>query len=357
MGKRRGQLTMRDEREQYIQMIKEACNAGAKQSKACDIIGISSKTYQRWSSGAIDDGRLNPSHTPANKLSEFECRQIITVANKAEYVDLPPCKIVPKLADKGEYIASESTFYRILKAHNQLQHRQKSKPSGKHKKPKALCATAPNQVYTWDISYLPTQIKGLFLYLYLVMDIFSRKIVGWQIYHNESSAYAADLMTDICSRENISRDQVTLHSDNGGPMKGATMLATLQQLGIMPSFSRPAVSNDNPYSESLFRTLKYRPEYPEKPFADITEARRWMEGFVHWYNEEHLHSMINFVTPGQRHRSEDIALLEQRKTVYLNAKSRHPNRWSGAIRNWDRVNEVYLNPEQNKQVNEEVKAA
>lgn len=348
---------MRDDREQYIQLIKDACHAGARQSKACDIVGISAKTYQRWSSGAIEDGRLYPKHAPANKLSEFECRQIIAIANKAEYADLPPCKIVPKLADKGEYIASESTFYRVLKAHHQLNHRQKAKPSGKNKKPKALCASAPNKVYTWDISYLPTQVKGLFLYLYLVMDLFSRKIVGWQIYEEESSARAADIMKDICIREGVQRDQVILHSDNGSPMKGAVLLATLQQLGIMPSFSRPAVSNDNPYSESLFRTLKYRPEYPEKPFVDITEARHWMEGFVHWYNEEHLHSMINFVTPGQRHRGEDIEILEQRKAVYLKAKSRHSNRWSGSIRNWDRINEVYLNPEQNQQEKKEVKAA
>jgi len=358
LGKHRGQLTVIDERRQIISLVQEAIKAGARQSKACDIIGITPKTYQRWCRPEnTQDGRLQPKHSPANKLTELECQRLINVANEAPYAALPPNKIVPKLADEGRYLASESTFYRVLKAHNQLHHRQKSKPTGQVKKPKALCATAPNQLYSWDISYLPTQVRGIFLYLYLVMDIFSRKIVGWQVYEEESSARAADLMTDICAREGVQRHQVTLHSDNGSPMKGATMLATLQQLGVIPSFSRPSVSNDNPYSESLFRTLKYRPEYPENPFTDLTDARNWVQGFVHWYNEDHLHSAIKFVTPGQRHRGEDIQILASRKQVYLKAKLKNPNRWSGDIRNWDRINEVYLNPEKIEQECKKIKAA
>ncbi|VAW51319.1 Mobile element protein [hydrothermal vent metagenome] len=206
-------------------------------------------------------------------------------------------KSVPKLADEGRYLASESTFYRVLKAEKQLQHRQKSKPVRQVKKPRALTATGANQLYCWDITYLPTQVLGLFFYLYLVMDIYSRKIVGWQIYERESSALAADLMTDICQRESVKPNQVILHSDNGSPMKGATMQATLQALGVVPSFSRLSVSNDNPYSESLFRTLKYRPEYPENAFGDLSAARIWVKGFVGWYNDEHLHSSIKFITP------------------------------------------------------------
>jgi len=159
---------------------------------------------------------------------------------------------VPLLADEGE-----STFYRVLKSEKQLQHRLQSKPVRPVNKPRALKATAPNQLYSWDITYLPTRVLGLFFYLYIVIDIYSRKVVGWQVYEMESSALAADVMTAICQQENIERHQVTLHSDNDSPMKGATLLATLQQLGVMPSFSRPSVSNDNPYYESLFRTLKY----------------------------------------------------------------------------------------------------
>ena len=349
---------MKDDRQDIITLIDEAKNAGARQSKACEIIGLSPKTVQRWChSDNEQDGRLDAKHAPANKLTEAEYQRIVATTNDPEYADLPPNKIVPKLADKSIYIASEASFYRILNAENQLQHRQKSKPVRQVKKPKALIATASNQIYSWDITYLPTQIKGLFLYLYLVMDIYSRKIVGWQVYETESSVQAADLMKDICQREGIKREQVTLHSDNGSPMKGATMLATLQELGVMPSFSRPSISNDNPYSESLFRTLKYRPEFPEKPFSGLTAARDWVQSFVGWYNKEHLHSSIKFVTPEQRHTGKDNQILRHRKAVYTQAKLNHPNRWSGEIRNWDAVKEVYLNPENKKIERERKKAA
>lgn len=344
---------MKEDRKEIIELIKEAQEAGASQLKACEIIGISAKTLQRWSQvDNEEDGRLEAKHAPSNKLSVSERECIVATVNSPEYADLPPSKIVPKLADKGIYIASESSFYRVLKAEKQLKHRQKSKPVRQIKKPRALVATAPNQVYSWDITYLPTTVKGIFLYLYLVMDVYSRKIVGWQVYENESSAQAANLMTDICQREGIKPKQVTLHSDNGSPMKGATMLATLQELGVMPSFSRPSVSNDNPYSESLFRTLKYRPEYPEQPFSGLAATRDWVTSFVGWYNQEHLHSAIKFITPDQRHAGQDEEILELRKAVYQQAKRKNPNRWSREIRNWDAIKEVYLNPETS-----EIKAA
>jgi len=340
---------MSTERTDIIELIEEARATGARQLPACKAIGISAKTLQRWVKPENQkDGRLDAQHAPKNKLTALERQRIIKVVNEADYANLPPSKIVPLLADEGRYLASESTFYRVLKAENQLQHRQKSKPVRQIKKPRALTATGANQLYSWDITYLPTQVLGLFFYLYLVMDIYSRKIVGWQIYERESSALAADLMTDICQHECIKPNQVTLHSDNGSPMKGATMLATLQALGVVPSFSRPSVSNDNPYSESLFRTLKYRPEYPEKAFEGLSAARTWVQGFVDWYNHEHLHSSIKFVTPAQRHNGEDKKILAQRKQVYQQAKSKHPERWSGEVRNWDEVGEVYLNPENEK---------
>ena len=210
---------MSDERDEIITLISEARNAGARQSKACKIMGISAKTLQRWvQSDNHQDGRIDAQHAPENKLTELERQRMLAVANEPEYVDLPPSKIVPTLADKGIYIASESSFYRVLKAKDQLSHRQKSKPTRQVKKPKSLVATTANELYSWDITYLPTRIKGLFFYLYLVMDIYSRKIVGWQVYQEESSAMAADLMKDICVREGVERHQVTLHSDNGSPM-------------------------------------------------------------------------------------------------------------------------------------------
>ncbi len=349
---------MKNERIEIMELITEACDSGARQAKACNIIGISAKTFQRWSQSEDQkDGRIELSHVPVNKLTEHERQLIIATANEEKYCALSPSKIVPLLADEGRYIASESSFSRVLKAEKQLKHRAKSKPVRVIKKPRALTATAPNQVYSWDITYLPTQVRGIFLYLYLVLDIYSRKIVGWQVYDNESSALAADLMTDICRQENIQKNQVTLHSDNGSPMKGATLLATLQELGIIPSLSRPSVSNDNPYSESIFRTLKYRPEYPEKSFESLFDARRWVQGFVDWYNQQHLHSSIKFVTPEQRHNGEDVAILAARDEVYRKARKRHPNRWSGDTRNWEPVGEVYLNPEKQKMMEKQNRAA
>jgi putative transposase len=333
-------------RQTIIAEVNEAMRDGARQSAACEIVGISAKTLQRWEQpDNVQDGRLDAHHEPSTTFTQFEREQIIKVANEPDYAALSPSKIVPKLADEGRYIASESSFYRVLKAAQQLKHRLKSKPTRKVIKPKALTASGPNQLYSWDITYLPTRVRGIFLYLYLVMDIYSRKVVGWQVYEEESSALAADLMTDICHREGVKRNGVILHSDNGSPMKGATLLATLHDLGVIPSFSRPSVSNDNPYSESLFRTLKYRPEYPEEVFADLHGARTWVRWFVDWYNNEHLHSSIKFVTPAQRHAGLDPDILARREQVYHDAKERHPQRWSGNIRNWKPIGDVHLNPQ------------
>ena len=250
------------------------------------------------------------------------------------------------MADCGQYIASESTFYRVLRAENQLKHRGAERPAQRRHKPRALSAMAPNTLFSWDITYLPTLVLGIYFYLYLFMDIFSRKIIGWQVYDAESSDLASEVMRDICKQENISPDQVVLHSDNGSPMKGATLLATLQALGVAPSFSRPAVSNDNPYSESLFKTMKYRPAYPRQAFESLIAARQWVGMFVQWYNHEHRHSAICFVTPAERHAGLDTVLLQKRTNVYEEAKKRHPERWSGVTRNWQPVRVVHLNPDQ-----------
>jgi transposase InsO family protein len=284
--------------------------------------------------------------TPSNKLSALERERIVAVANSEEFGHLPPGQIVPRLADRGQYIACESTFNRVLKAENQIKHRGAERPAQPRSKPRALSATAPDELFSWDITYLPTRVMGIYFYLYLFMDIFSRKIVGWQIYETESSELASEVVRDICARENIAPNQVVLHSDNGSPMKGATMLATLQVLGVRPSFSRPAVSNDNPFSESLFKTMKYRPAYPQRAFETLLAARQWVGTFVQWYNHEHRHSAIRFVTPGERHAGTDTALLTQRVQVYEAAKARHPERWSGATRNWEPIRVVHLNPDQ-----------
>ncbi len=360
-------MTSLPERDQVMAMVAEAIKSGARQERACEVISLSERTLQRWQNdqtAGSGDRRPARLQMPKNQLSASERERILAIANSPQYGHLPPSQIVPRLVDQGEYVASESTFYRVLKAENQLKHRGAEKPAKPRSKPRALRATAPAQLFSWDITYLPTQVKGIYFYLYLFMDIFSRKIVGWQVYESESSEQASEVMRDICARENIARNQVVLHSDNGSPMKGATMLATLQTLGVMPSFSRPAVSNDNPYSESLFKTMKYRPAYPQRPFDNLMAARQWVGTFVHWYNEEHRHSAIRFVTPAQRHAGVDAELLSKRAELYEAAKARHPERWSGATRNWQQVAIVHLNPEKQslatgkqKETNQELKKA
>lgn len=340
-------MIVRAERERIVCWVDEAAAAGARRRTACALLDVSVRTLERWRApGTLgDDGRRTRLQCAHNQLSDVERAQVLAIANSATFADLPPSQIVPILAERGTYIASESTFYRVLRAAGQLRHRQTCRPAQVRHRPRALSACSPNQIYSWDISYLPTTIQGVFFYLYLFMDVYSRKIVGWQVYAEESSAWAAEIMKDIAANEKIEPDQVTLHADNGGPMKGATMRATLQQLGIMSSFSRPAVSNDNPYSEALFKTLKYRPLQPLRPFEDLRQARQWVTGLVTWYNHDHRHSAIRFVTPAQRHAQQDPAILARRQTVYALAKVRHPDRWSGSTRDWAPVGTVFLNPE------------
>ena len=201
-------------------------------------------------------------------------------------------------------------------------------------------------------TYLAAAIRRAFYRLYLVEDIFSRKIVGWAVHEDEQSAHASVLIRKTCLAEGIHEEG--LHSDNGGPMKGATMLATLQRLGVVPSFSRPSVSDDNPYSESLFRTLKYMPAYPSQPFPSLTAGPEWVYRFVQWYNEEHRHSGIRYVTPGQRHRGEDIAIVANWKRLYEDAKATRPARWSGNTRNWEPAPAVWLNPPNDTKLKESV---
>lgn len=350
----RGCLISKEDRMLALDLIQEACEAGASQRAACNTLGITPKTIRRWKN-KLEDARATRKIIPHNKLSIEEREQILKIVNLQEYANLSPATIVPKLADDGKYLASESTIYRVLREENQLTHRSGSRPKNIYR-PKAIIAIKPNQVYSWDITYLGSTIKGMFFYLYLIMDIYSRKIVGWQVYDRENSEYASDVLEATCIEENIKKDQVILHSDNGSPMKGATMLATLQKLGVIPSFSRPSVSNDNPYSEALFKTLKYMPMYPERPFASLQDAREWVNKFVKWYNNEHFHSGIKFITPIQRHVGEDDKILRKRTAVYLKAKNLHPYRWSREVRNWDKIKEVHLNPEKGKNVEQKLRA-
>jgi len=328
-----------------MELVQGATEDGARRHKACDMLGITVRTLQRWEKEPDEgDQRAGPKKMPANSLSEAEKELVVAVATSPQYKDLSPAQIVPILAEEGVYVASEASFYRILRQQKMLTHRSSARPAS-HSRPKEYVATGPNEVWSWDITYLKTSVKGQFYYLYLVVDIFSRMIVGWAVDEEESEELARVLIREACLRHGVDQEQLVLHSDNGGPMKGATMLATLQWLGIVPSFSRPKVSDDNPYSESLFRTLKYRPSYPSVPFENLEAARGWVEEFERWYNHEHRHSGIRFLTPASRHYGEEESILKKRKEAYEEARRQRPDRWSGGTRNWERITEVRLNPE------------
>ena len=325
-------------------LIDEAVSAGARLEKACDVLGLSERTVERWrhEEGGGRDGRAGPHRAPPHELSAAEKAKVLEVAGSPEFRDMSPRQIVPTLADRGEYVASESSFYRVLKEAGQAAHRGRARrPSAS--RPKELVAEAPNRVWCWDITYLRSSVRGVFYFLYLVVDVYSRKIVGWALHEEESQDFAVDMISAAIRREGVPEDTLVLHADNGGPMKGSTMLATLQRLGIVPSFSRPSVSDDNAFIEALFRTMKYRPGYPRKPFGSVEAARRWVDTFVAWYNDEHLHSGIRYVTPSDRHAGRDVDILANRREVYARARKRTPRRWTCQTRNWTPVGPVPLN--------------
>lgn len=325
-------------------MVEEAVTKGARLKEAAKAIDLSVRTLIRWKNqGGGQDLRNGPMEPPANKLSELEKQQILDVSTSEAFRNLSPKQIVPLLADQGAYIGSESTFYRVLREYNMINHRESSKPT-EHGRPKELVATGPCQVWSWDITYMPSPVRGMFYYLYMVIDVWSRKIIVARVHESENMELSARLIRQSCLLHGIQPDSLVLHSDNGGPMKGTTMLATLQQLGVMPSFSRPGVSDDNPYSESLFRTMKYRPGYPAKPFKSIEHAQEWVDSFTDWYNTKHLHSAIRYITPDDRHYGRQEAILAARNEVYQKAQNRRPERWSGKTRDWNPVSEVWLNP-------------
>jgi putative transposase len=327
-----------------LALVDEAVAAGAREERASEVIGIAARTLSRWrTEGGGEDQRKGPSTPPPHKLDEEERQRVLDTANSVAFRDLSPRQIVPRLADAGQYIASESTFYRVLREADQLAHRSHARPAKAHK-PKEHVARGPNEVWSWDITYLRSAVRGAYFYLYMVIDVYSRKIVGWEVHIEENSKLAAELVQSAIHAESADAARLVLHSDNGGPMKGSTMLATLQRLGVIASFSRPSVSDDNPFAEALFRTLKYRPGYPKKPFENIESARAWVEGFVAWYNGEHLHSGIRYVTPEDRHAGRDKGILAKRHVVYTAAKKRTPQRWTGPTRNWSPIGAVYLNP-------------
>ena len=347
-GRQRGELTPLTKRIEVVNLIQEAYAHGARLYKACAEAELSKRTYRRWYRAGKVHADLRPTANraePANKLTENERQQVLEVCNEPRFASLPPSQIVPTLLDEGVYIASESTYYRVLKDHKQSNHRGRSRPATVRSKPEAYQAQGPNEIWSWDITYCASVIKGQFYYLYMFEDIYSRKIVGYEVDKRECGELAAQLMQRNMLREQCFNQPLVLHSDNGAPMKSLTMKAKLEELSVTASLSRPSVSNDNPYSEALFRTLKYRPQWPSKGFNSLAETREWVQTFVTWYNDEHKHSKLNFVSPSQRHAMQDSKILSNRKTVLEAAQERNPIRWPNGIRNCEPIGAVMLNPD------------
>jgi transposase InsO family protein len=340
-----------EDRQALARDINAAHAAGARLKPACEIAGIDLRTLQRWQAAdGLVSGDRRPQAVrprPPHALSDAERAHLLAVANEPRFASVPPARIVPVLADEGVYLASESTFNRVLKAHEQTAHRGRARAPKAVRPPTTHIAIRPRQVWCWDMTYLPAQVLGRWFYLYLILDLYSRKIVGWEVHDADHADHAAHWVRRTALAEGIAAlgAKPVLHGDNGATLKATTVLAMLNWLGVEPSYSRPRVSDDNAYAESLFRTAKYRPEFPATGFADLEQARSWAAAFVHWYNFDHRHSGIRYVSPAQRHAGDDHAILAARHDLYLQARERNPARWSGNTRNWSPIGAVTLNPE------------
>ena len=340
-----------EDRQSIARAVEEAHRGGARLRRARTEAGITLRTLQRWKGGCgLERGDRRPQAvrpTPAHALSEAERGQILQIANEPRFAELPPGRIVPMLADEGVYIASESSFSRVLRAHGQTRHRGRAKAPQRVRPPSTHVATAPRQVFCWDMTYLPATVMGRWFYLYLILDLYSRKIVGFEVHETDDSEHAVNLLRRTALAEDLHTLQYkpVLHGDNGATLKATTVLAMMHWLGLRASYSRPRVSDDNAFVEALFRTAKYRPQFPTKGFADLEQAREWASSFVRWYNHDHRHSGIRYVSPAQRHAGEDRAVLQARDALYQRARAEAPRRWARHTRNWNPITAVTLNPE------------
>ena len=310
-------------------MVEEAHSNGARYSRACRVLKISTKTFERWRSdgeSTLDKRKSAQRSKPSFALTQLEEKEVLDICHSEEFSTLPPAQIVPILADRGRYVASESTFYRILRRYKENIRRGRSKRPTKRKAPQ-LVASAPNDIWATDITWLPGPVVGMFFYLYAIIDIYSRKIVGFEVYEVESSENLRNVLSKAISKLKGIKPKI-FHSDNGSPMKGQTLMELLYSLNISKTFSRPRVKNDNAHIESFFKTLKYFPAYPYEGLKDITEARQWVTQFMKIYNDIHLHSGINYVTPSQKYEQKDIEILNNRSITYQKAMKNNPKRWS-----------------------------
>ena len=269
-----------------------------------------------------------PERVPAAQpraLSELERKQLHQVLDSEEFVDQAPATVYAKLLDQGIYLASVSTMYRVLRDHGEVRERRRQATHPAAKKPELL-ATRPNQVYSWDITKLLGPVKWTWFYLYVLLDIYSRYVPGWLLAHAENARLAQVLIADTATKQHITPGQLTIHADRGSPMTAKPVAFLLAELGVTKSHSRPHVSNDNPYSESQFRTMKYRPEFPDR-FGSFQDAHAFCGRFFRWYNDEHRHSGIGFHTPADVHHGRAELVRARRANVLTAAYAVHPERF------------------------------
>jgi putative transposase len=290
---------------------------------ACDALAIPRASFYRWLKPTAEEPKPRPS--PPRALRPEERREVREVLNSEDFVDQAPAEVYAALLDRGIYLCSVRTMYRILEEHGEVQERRNQLRHPTYTKPELL-ATGPNEVWSWDITKLLGPATWTYYYLYVILDIFSRYVVGWLLAERESAALAKRLIEETIEKQGVDEDKLTLHSDRGPSMKSTTVAQLLANLGVTKSHSRPHTSNDNPFSEAQFRTLKYRRDFPKR-FGSLEDARGFCRNFFCWYNDEHHHSGIGLMTPFAVHYGEDREIYERRREVLLNAYRTHPERF------------------------------
>ncbi len=292
---------------------------------ACDALGVSRASLYRRRQPPEPKAPPAPRPPSSRRLSDPERQALLDVLHSDEFIDQPPREVYATLLGRGIYLASIRTMYRVLAEAGECRERRHQRTPHVHPKPR-LTATEPNQVWTWDITKLATTRKGVFLSLYVILDLFSRYVVGWMVAHRESAALARRLIETACRNQSIEPGQLTIHADRGASMRSKSLALLLADLGVAKTHSRPHVSNDNPYSESQFKTLKYCPQFPER-FGSIQDARAFGGPFFDYYNNEHRHSGIGLMTPAAVHYGMAKQLTAARQETLLAAYRSHPERF------------------------------
>ena len=294
---------------------------------ACLALGVSRATFYRAHQAVAMSHPRRPRPRSPLALSEPEREAILEVLHAPAYVNRSPRTVFAMLLDAGRYLASVSSFYRILRAAGEVRPRRNELTHPPYAKPELL-ASGPRQLWSWDITKLKGPAKWVHYHLYVILDVFSRYVVGWMLAARESAELAQELIAATCAKEAIPPAQLTLHADRGTSMRSKPVALLLADLGVTKSHSRPHVSDDNPYSESQFRTLKYQPDFPER-FASEEHARAFCQAFFHWYNHDHRHSGIGYMTPAAVHSGRALALYQARQVVLMQAFAEHPQRFKG----------------------------